>query len=43
MPDNKQNNVDNSVRAKRRRSSRKVSFWLTTGQLKSTYQGYCKL
>lgn len=37
------NMVDNSVRAKRKRTSKKISALFVSGQLKSTFHGYAKL
>ena len=35
--------VDNSVRARRKRTSKKISKLFVSGLLKSTFQGYAKL
>lgn len=37
------NMVDNSIRARRKRTSKKISTLYVSGQLKSTFHGYAKL
>lgn len=37
------NVVDNSYRAKRKRTSKKISALFVSGRLKSTFHGYAKL